>query len=60
MEQWKKVSDQSVLIPYEGEALVSETMYTVQVSVADNHGNTESVEGTFETGILTIQNLKHR
>ncbi|WP_455502900.1 family 78 glycoside hydrolase catalytic domain [Blautia sp.] len=48
----KRVSDQSVLIPYEGEALTSETLYTVQVSVADNHGNTESVEGTFETGIF--------
>jgi len=54
----KKVSDQSVLIPYEGEALVSETMYTVQVSVADNHGNTESVEGTFETGIFDNTEFK--
>ena len=54
----KKVTDQSVLIPYEGEALASETMYTVQVSVADNHGNTESVEGTFETGIFDNTEFK--
>ena len=54
----KKVTDQSVLIPYEGEALASETLYTVQVSVADNHGNTESVEGTFETGIFDNTEFK--
>ena len=48
----KKVTDQSVLVPYEGEALTSETLYTVQVSVANNHGNTGSVEGTFDTGIF--------
>lgn len=54
----KKVSDQSVLISYEGEALASETLYTVQVSVADNHGNTESVEGTFETGIFDNTEFK--
>lgn len=54
----KKVTDQSVLIPYEGEALTSETLYTVQVSVADNHGNTESVEGTFETGIFDNTEFK--
>ena len=54
----KKASDQSVLISYEGEALASETLYTVQVSVADNHGNTESVEGTFETGIFNNTEFK--
>ena len=54
----KRASDQSVLIPYEGEALASETLYTVQVSVADNHGNTESVEGTFETGIFNNTEFK--
>ena len=48
----KKVSDQSVLILYEGEALADETFYTVEVTVADNHGNVESVEGSFETGIF--------
>ena len=48
----KKASDQSVLIPYEGETLADETLYKVKVSVADNHGNVESIEGTFETGIF--------
>lgn len=48
----KKVSDQSVLILYEGEALADETFYTVEVTVADNHGNVESMEGSFETGIF--------
>ena len=48
----KKASDQSVLIPYEGEKLAGEMLYKVEVSVADNHGNVESIEGTFETGIF--------
>ena len=48
----KKISDQSVLISYEGEALAGETFYLVEVTVADNHGNVESVEGSFETGIF--------
>ena len=48
----KKASDQSVLIPYEGEKLADEMLYKVEVSVADNHGNVESIEGTFETGIF--------
>ena len=47
----KKASDQSVLIPYKGEKLADEMLYKVEVSVADNHGNVESIEGTFETGI---------
>ena len=33
----KKASDQSVLIPYEGEKLAGEMLYKVEVSVADNH-----------------------
>ena len=48
----KKASDQSVLIPYEGETLADEMLYKVEVSVADNHGNVESIKGTFETGIF--------
>ena len=48
----KKASDQSVLIPYEGETLADEMLYKVEVSVADNHGNVETVGGTFETGIF--------
>lgn len=48
----KKASDQSVLISYEGEKLADEMLYKVEVSVADNHGNVETIEGTFETGIF--------
>ena len=48
----KQASGQSVLIPYEGETLKDEMLYKVDVSVADNHGNVESIKGTFETGIF--------
>lgn len=48
----KRASDQSVLVDYEGETLETEMLYKVEVSVTDNHGNTASTEGTFETGIL--------
>ena len=48
----KRVSDQSVLVDYEGETLEAEMLYKVEVSVTDNHGNAASAEGTFETGIL--------
>ena len=54
----KKISDQSVLISYEGEALAGETFYSVEVTVADNHGNVESVEGSFETGIFDQTEFK--
>ena len=48
----KRLSQNSVLISYDGEKLESETYYTVLVSVTDNHGNTAEIEGTFETGIF--------
>ena len=54
----KKISDQSVLISYEGEVLADETFYTVEVTVADNHGNVESMEGSFETGIFDQTEFK--
>ena len=54
----KRASDQSVLIPYEGETLADERFYKVKVNVADNHGNTETVEGTFETGIFDNTEFK--
>lgn len=47
-----KEEETSVLISYEGEKLVSETLYTVLVSVTDNHGNTSEITGSFETGVL--------
>ena len=47
-----KEEENSVLISYKGEELASETLYTIQVVVTDNHGNTSEITGTFETGIL--------
>lgn len=46
------ISEQSVLVPYEGTELKPETVYSVFVEVEDNHGNMASAEGTFETGIF--------
>jgi len=54
----KKISAQSVLISYKGEALTGETFYSVEVTVADNHGNVESMEGSFETGIFDQTEFK--
>ena len=45
-------SDRSVLIPYEGLPLCSETIYQVLVSVIDNHGNKADQQISFETGML--------
>ena len=47
-----KEEETSVLIPYEGEKLAPETIYTVLVSVTDNHDNTAETTGSFETGIF--------
>ena len=47
-----RISQDSVLISYDGEKLESGTCYTVLVSVTDNYGNTAEIEGTFETGIF--------
>ena len=44
-----KEEENSVLISYKGEELASETLYTIQVVVTDNHGNTSEITGTFET-----------
>ena len=46
-------SDQSVLIPYQGEPLKEETRYQVTVTVEDNHGNCAKEEASFETGIFS-------
>ena len=47
-----KESSDSVLIPYAGKELSSETVYNVKVTVWDNYGNADSAEATFETGIF--------
>ena len=46
------VSDQSVLVPYEGDLLKEETVYDVYLSVKTNHGETEDAHTTFQTGIF--------
>ena len=46
------ISDQSVLVPYEGTSLKEETTYDVYLSVKTNHGETEAVHTTFQTGIF--------
>ena len=48
-------SSDSVLIPYEGEALCDETIYNVKVTVWDNFGRADSSEATFETGVFDPQ-----
>ena len=45
-------SDQSVLVPYEGDDLIPETRYQVMVSVWDNGGELAQVSGCFETGLM--------
>ena len=49
-------SDQSVLVPYKGDALKEMTVYQVQVSVRDNYGELGQVTGNFETGLMREEN----
>lgn len=46
-------SNQSILVPYTGEALTPRTRYTWEVCVQDNHGDTAFAQGSFETGLLS-------
>lgn len=45
-------SDTSIHVEYAGDKLEDETEYTVMVTVTDNHGETASITGSFETGIF--------
>ncbi len=45
-------SDQSTYVMYQGESLKSRTIYLVDVTVWDNHGNCESASTSFETAFL--------
>lgn len=54
----KVESEESVLIPYEGSALLPMTEYHVKVSVWDNHGMQQEAMGSFETGLLGQENWK--
>lgn len=43
---------ESVLVEYAGEALKPRTVYTAELVVTDNYGNTASAKTTFETGVM--------
>lgn len=51
-------SDQSVHVTYKGKALLPTTRYEVKVTIKDNHGNTATAEGWFETGLMNYENFK--
>ncbi len=50
-------SSQSVHVLYAGMALKPCTRYTVKVKITDNYGETASLEGWFETGLMSYQNF---
>ena len=43
---------ESVLVEYAGEALKPRTVYTAELAVTDNYGNTASAGTSFETGVM--------
>ena len=45
-------SDQSVLVPYAGQALTREQEYQVSLEIWDNYGNRAKAETAFTTGIF--------
>ncbi|MDL2250355.1 alpha-L-rhamnosidase [Lachnospiraceae bacterium PF1-21] len=51
-------SDQSVLVPYSGGRLEPMSVYHVQVSVWDNHGEMGQKTGKFEMGLMSNDNWK--
>lgn len=51
-------SDQSVLVPCQGEELKPMTTYQVQVSIWDNYGEMGQAAGSFETGLMGAENWK--
>lgn len=55
----KKIySDQSVLVPYSGEALMEEKKYKINLMVEDNHGNEVENNTFFETGIFDTEHFQ--
>ena len=47
----REESDKSAFIPYEGK-MESKTRYEVEITVTDNYGETDTISGYFETGLL--------
>lgn len=54
----KRESSSSILIEYEGTELEASSVYQVQLEVWDNKGNQSSIEGKFETGLLSGNNFQ--
>lgn len=54
------VSDQSVLVPYDGEKLEPEKRYGVKLAVEDNYGNICEADTWFETGVFEPETFKAR
>ena len=56
----RRESRDSVLVPYEGEALQEERRYRVAIISEDNHGNRAEGATWFETGLFDPKGLKAR
>lgn len=52
------LSDESIHIRYEGEALRECTLYRVDIAVTDNHSEKGEAVTYFETGLMEPQNMK--
>ena len=52
------LSDQSIHVEYQGEALLPTTRYEVHVRIKDNHGEESCAEGWFETGLMSGDNFR--
>lgn len=51
-------TDTSVCIRYAGQALEPKKCYKVKVTVTDNYDNAAMIEGYFETGLMTCENMQ--
>ncbi len=45
-------SDKQSFVPYEGDALQSNTSYLWTLTVTDNHGESDTAQASFETGLF--------
>ncbi len=50
-------SGQTILVPYAGAKLSPKMRYHVAVHACDNHGETATEEGFFETGLMHVSNM---
>ena len=54
----KVKSDQSVLVPYGGQALEDEKTYHVSLEITDNRGNSAKARTSFTTGIFDASSFR--